>query len=83
MHKRFTRARATFQQAVSEELLTVVIQAEMVRPPMVLRRFSAVVVEDSSDHPAREPGPGVARLWRHSTPYGSRSQNACALGTVA
>src|SRR6266516_5385099 len=61
IHKRFTKECATFLHAVLEELLTVVVQAEMVRPPKGLRRFSAVVVEDSSTITLPEE---LAQLWR-------------------
>ncbi len=61
VHKRFTKECATFLHAVLEELLTVVVQAEMVRPPKGLRRFSAVVVEDSSTITLPEE---LAQLWR-------------------
>src|SRR2546430_10731499 len=49
VHKHFSKACATFLHAVLEELLTVVVQAEMVKPPRVLRRFSAVVVGGRSN----------------------------------
>jgi len=61
VHKHFSKACATFLHAVLEELLTVVVQAEMVKPPRVLRRFSAVVVEDSSTITLPEE---LAQLWR-------------------
>ena len=80
VHKRFSKECATFLHAILEELLKVVVQAEMVRPPKVLRRFTAVVVEDSSTITLPEE---LAWLWRQSTPYGSRPQTACALGTAS
>ena len=61
VHKHFSKACATFLHAVLEELLTVVVQAEMVKPPRVLRRFSAVVVEDSSTITLPEE---LAQFWR-------------------
>src|SRR5256885_3553810 len=61
VHKHFSKACATFLHAVLEELLKVVVQAEMVTPPKVLRRFSAVVVEDSSTITLPED---LAQLWR-------------------
>src|SRR2546426_2731124 len=61
MHKRFTKECATFLHAVLEELLTVVVQAEMVMPPKVLRRFSAVVGGDSSTITLPDE---LAQLWR-------------------
>src|SRR5207302_1043539 len=60
-HKRFSKECATFLHAVLEELLKVVVQAEMVTPPRVLRRFTAVVVEDSSTISLPEE---LAQLWR-------------------
>src|SRR5437763_1873265 len=61
VHKRFSKACASFLHAILEELLTVIVQAEMVKPPKVLRRFSAVVVEDSSTITLPEE---LAQLWR-------------------
>lgn len=61
VHKRFSKACAAFLHAILEELLKVVVQAEMVKPPRVLRRFSAVVVEDSSTITLPED---LAQLWR-------------------
>jgi len=61
VHKRFSKACASFLHAILEELLTVIVQAEMVKPPKVLRRFSAVVVEDSSTIALPEE---LAQLWR-------------------
>src|SRR5947209_12018198 len=61
VHKRFSKACATFLHAVLEELLKVIVQAEMVKPPRVLRRFTAVVVEDSSTITLPEE---LAHLWR-------------------
>ena len=61
VHKRFTKECATFLHAILEELLKVVVQAEMVTPPKVLRRFTAVVVEDSSTITLPDE---LAQLWR-------------------
>src|SRR6266487_2584633 len=61
VHKRFSKACATFLHAVLEELLQVIVQAEIVKPPRVLRRFTAVVVEDSSTITLPED---LAQLWR-------------------
>ncbi len=61
VNQRFTPKCADFLHAVLEALLAVVVQAEEVEAPKVLRRFSAVVLEDSSTItlPAE-----LAELWR-------------------
>src|SRR2546423_12164420 len=74
VHKRFSKECAAFLHAVLEELLKVIVQAEMVRPPKVLRRFTAVVVEDSSTITLPEE---LAQLWRGCG--GSQRHTAAAL----
>ena len=46
--KRFTEACARFMHAVLEEMSTVVVQAVQAVPLSLLKRFSAVICEDSS-----------------------------------
>jgi hypothetical protein len=48
IHNRFTQACAKFLHAVLQELTEVVAQADQEVPAEVLRRFSHVIVEDSS-----------------------------------
>jgi hypothetical protein len=59
--KRFTPKCADFLHAVLEALLMVVVQAEEVMPPKVLRRFAAVIVEDSSTISLPDE---LAQLWQ-------------------
>jgi Transposase DDE domain len=61
VHKRFTSACADFLHAVLEEMLLVLVQAEEVTPPKVLRRFAAVVIEDSSTITLPDE---LASLWQ-------------------
>ena len=48
VHKRFTESCAHFLHAVLQELTSVVVQADQDVPAPLLRRFSHVVIEDSS-----------------------------------
>jgi hypothetical protein len=48
MHKRFTPECARFLHAILEEMTQVVVQAPQLVPLPLLRRFSAVILEDSS-----------------------------------
>ena len=48
IHKRFTPACARFLQAILQEMTAVVVQASQPVPVALLRRFSAVILEDSS-----------------------------------
>src|SRR2546421_7801319 len=61
VHKRFSKECASFLHAVLEERLKVVVQAEMVTPPKVLRRFTAVV--GGEQRTAHLP-PGTLRVVR-------------------
>ena len=61
VHKRFTSACADFLHAVLEALLSVVVQADEVVPPKVLRHFAAVVMEDSSTIALPDE---LAQCWR-------------------
>jgi hypothetical protein len=58
---RFTPTCADFFHAVLEALLTVVVQADEVVPPKVLRRWAAVVLEDSRTIVLPDE---LAQLWR-------------------
>lgn len=48
VHKRFTQSCARFLHAVLEEMTSVVVTADLEVPVELLRRFEAVVLEDSS-----------------------------------
>ncbi len=48
VHKRFTQSCAQFLHAVLEEMTSVVVTADLEVPVELLRRFEAVVLEDSS-----------------------------------
>src|SRR5947209_17690163 len=61
VHKRFSKECAAFLHAVLEELLQVIVQAEMVKPPRVLRRFSSAVGEVRSTITLPEE---LSKLWR-------------------
>lgn len=58
---RFTPTCADFFHAVLEALLAVVVQADEVVPPKVLRHWAAVVLEDSSTIVLPDE---LAQLWR-------------------
>jgi hypothetical protein len=58
---RFTPKCADFFHAVLEAVLAVVVQADEVMPPKVLRRFAAVVLEDNSTIVLPDE---LAQLWR-------------------
>ncbi len=58
---RFTPTCADFFHAVLEAVVAVVVQADEVVPPKVLRRFGAVVLEDSSTIVLPDE---LAQLWR-------------------
>ena len=59
--KRFTPACARFLHAVLEELTSVVVEAAQDVPIRLLRRFSAVILEDSSSIGLPDE---LAELWR-------------------
>ncbi len=59
--KRFTPACARLLHAVLEELTSVVVQAAQEVPIRLLRRFSAVILEDSSSIALPDE---LAELWR-------------------
>jgi hypothetical protein len=59
--KRFTEACAQFLHAVLEEMSTVVVQAAQAVPLRLLKRFSAVICEDSSTITLPDE---LADLWR-------------------
>jgi len=48
IHKRFTQSCAHFLHAVLQELTGIVVQADQEVPVPLLRRFSNVIIEDSS-----------------------------------
>ena len=65
--KRFSEACAQFLHAVLEEMSAVVVQAAQAVPLKLLKRFSAVICEDSStDCLARCTDRPLAGLWRPS-----------------
>ncbi len=59
--KRFTPACARFLHAIVEELTSVVVEAAQDVPIRLLRRFSAVILEDSSSMTLPD---ALAELWR-------------------
>ncbi len=61
VHKRFTPQCAAFLHAVLEELSSVVVQAAHDVPIRLLRRFGAVILEDSSTVSLPNE---LAELWR-------------------
>ena len=48
VHKRFTKSCAQFLHAILEEMTTVIIEADREVPLELVRRFEAIVLEDSS-----------------------------------
>jgi Transposase DDE domain len=61
VHKRFTEPCAHFLHRVLEEMTSVVVQAAHEVPVKLLRRFSAVILEDSSSIALPDE---LAELWR-------------------
>jgi len=61
VHKRFTPQCGRFLHAVLEELTTAVVQAAHDVPIKLLRRFSAVILEDSSSVALPDE---LAEIWR-------------------
>src|SRR6266700_7877657 len=61
MHKRFTPECAQFLHAVLEEMSSVVVQAAHDVPIKLLRRFRAVILEDSSSISLPDE---LAEIWR-------------------
>jgi len=61
VHKRFTEPCAHFLHRVLEEMSTVVVQAAHEVPVKLLRRFSMVVLEDSSSIALPDE---LAQVWR-------------------
>jgi hypothetical protein len=59
--KRFTPACARLLHAILEELTSVVVEAAQDVPIRLLRRFSAVILEDSSSMTLPD---ALAELWR-------------------
>ena len=53
VHHRFTPKAAQFLHRVLEEACSLVVQAAQDVPVALLRRFSAVILEDSSSRPGR------------------------------
>jgi len=75
---RFTPKCADFLHAVLEALLTVVVQAEEVMAPKLLRRFTAVVVEDSSTISLPDE---LVQLWQGCGGNQAHTQAALKLHT--
>jgi hypothetical protein len=61
VHKRFTPQCAQFLHAILEEMSSVVVQAAHAVPIKLLRRFRAVILEDSSSISLPD---GLAEIWR-------------------
>jgi hypothetical protein len=61
VHKRFTEPCAQFLHRVLEEMTSVVVQAAHDVPVKLLRRFSAVILQDSSSIALPDE---LAELWR-------------------
>jgi hypothetical protein len=61
VHKRFTPECAAFLHAVLEEMSSVVVQAAQEVPVALLRRFEAVILEDSSSISLPNE---LAEVWR-------------------
>ena len=61
VHKRFTPECAQFLHAVLEEMTSAVVQAAREVPIRLLRRFSAVILEDSSSIALPDE---LAEVWR-------------------
>lgn len=74
VHKRLTPQCAAFLHAVLEEMSSVVVQAAHDVPIALLRRFSAVVLEDSSSISLPDD---LAEIWRGCG--GNQSHTAAAV----
>jgi hypothetical protein len=61
VHKRFTPECAQFLHAILEEMSSVVVQATQVVPIKLLRRFRAVILQDSSSIALPDE---LAQAWR-------------------
>jgi hypothetical protein len=61
VHQRFTEQAATFLHAMLEEACSVVVQAAHAVPLPLVRRFKAVILEDSSTIPLPNE---LAEIWQ-------------------
>jgi len=69
VHKRFTEPCAVFLHRVLEEMSTVVVQAAHDVPVKLLRRFSMVLLEDSSSLALPDE---LAQVWNSCINSGNR-----------
>lgn len=74
VHKRFTPACAKFLHAVLEEMTSEVVQAACEVPIRLLRRFSAVILEESSSLGLPD---ALAEMWRGCGGNQSHTAAAC------
>ncbi len=73
IHKRFTQPCAHFLHAVLQELTGMVVQADQDVPIPLLRRFSHVIIEDSSTIALPDE---LAELWEGCGGHGGQGQAA-------
>ena len=82
IHNRFTEPCAHFLHAVLQELTGIVVQADQDVPVPLLRRFSNVIIEDSSSIALPDE---LAEQWEGCGGYGDQGQasgqNPCSHGT--
>jgi hypothetical protein len=71
IHKRFDEPCAHFLHAVLQELTGVVVQADQEVPTPLLRRFSSVVIEDSSSIALPDE---LAQCWQGCGGHGGQGQ---------
>src|SRR6266478_6780232 len=83
IHKRFTPECAEFVHCVLQEMTAVVVQADHEVPLPLLKRFSAVILEDASTITLPDE---LAEVWRgcggKKPPHQGRPQAAHPLGTA-
>src|SRR5260370_34865497 len=76
--KRFTPACARLLHAILEELTSVVVEAAQDVPIRLLRRFSAVILEDSSSMTLPDALAEQWRgLWGHADAHGPAARRHC------
>jgi Transposase DDE domain len=78
IHKRFTPSCAHFLHAVLQELTEAVVQADHDVPLELLRRFSHVIIEDSSSLALPEE---LAEIWQGCGGHAGQGQAAVKIHT--
>jgi hypothetical protein len=78
IHNRFTQECAHFLHAVLQELTEVVVQADQEVPLELLRRFSNVIIEDSSSIALPEE---LAETWQGCGGHAGQGQAAVKVHT--